>query len=109
MAEIEKVIDGLEQLKFFNQRAGRELWNSKSINIQNVDIDNAEKKLDEAIQTIRELESKSEEVCEWRRMGDGWYSEPTCDSDVRYICYSEDMICEWKYCPYCGRKIKVVE
>lgn len=55
--DVEKVIEALEQLKFFNQRAGRELWNDKSTDIQNKDIDNAEKKIDDAIQTIRELQS----------------------------------------------------
>lgn len=59
MAEIERIIEQLEQLKFFNQRAGRELWNIKPTNIQNEDINNAEKKLDEAIQTIRELQEQN--------------------------------------------------
>lgn len=59
MAEIEKVIDGLEQLKFFNQRGGRELWNNKPTSVQNEDINNAEKRLEEAIQTIREFQEQN--------------------------------------------------
>lgn len=85
MAEIEKVIEQLEQLKFFNQRAGRELWNSKPTNIQNVDIDNAEKKLDEAIQTIRELQ---EQIPKWHLCEEELPKELefvlTVDKDGRY-------------------------
>ena len=58
MADVEKVIDYLEQIRFFNQRAGRELWNDKPTDIQNKDIENTDKKLSEAIQTIRELQSQ---------------------------------------------------
>ena len=58
MEKVEKVIDYLEQIRFFNQRAGRELWNDKPTDIQNKDIENTDKKLSEAIHTIRELQSQ---------------------------------------------------
>ena len=58
MADVEKVIDYLEQIRFFNQRARRGLWNDKPTDIQNKDIENTDKKLSEAIQTIRELQSQ---------------------------------------------------
>ena len=58
MEKVEKVINYLEQIRFFNQRAGRELWNDKPTDIQNKDIENTDKKLGEAIQTIRELQSQ---------------------------------------------------
>ena len=58
MANVEKIIDYLEQIRFFNQRAGRELWNDKPTDIQNKDIENTDKKLGEAIQTIKELQNQ---------------------------------------------------
>ena len=69
MANVEKVIDYLEQIRFFNQRAGRELWNDKPTDIQNKDIENTDKKLSEAIQTIRELQSQisKQHLCEDER------------------------------------------
>ena len=69
MADVEKVIDYLEQIRFFNQRAGRELWNDKPTDIQNKDIENTDKKLSEAIQTIRELQSQisKQHLCEEER------------------------------------------
>ena len=33
--EIKKALDTLDKFDFFNQRAGRELWNDKPLNIQN--------------------------------------------------------------------------
>lgn len=38
----EKVINGLEMLRFFNQRAGRELWGDKQHDVQETDIANAD-------------------------------------------------------------------
>lgn len=44
-----KYIDYLEQLIFFNQRAGRELWADKPREIQDKDIKNANDKLNEIL------------------------------------------------------------
>lgn len=38
-----KCLDILDKMKFFNQRAGRELWFSKPKNIQDKDIENFNK------------------------------------------------------------------
>ena len=44
--EIKKALDRLDKFDFFNQRAGRELWNDKPTNIQNEDIDNYSKDIE---------------------------------------------------------------
>ena len=49
----EEIIDGLEMLKFFNQRAGRELWNDKSKEVQDKDIAKAEEILQSAITELK--------------------------------------------------------
>lgn len=41
--ETNKCLDILDKMKFFNQRAGRELWFSKPKNIQDKDIENFNK------------------------------------------------------------------
>lgn len=56
---VEKVIDGLERLRFFNQRAGRELWSEKPHDVQEQDIENADKVYDEAIGLIFDLASET--------------------------------------------------
>lgn len=49
----EEIIDGLEMLKFFNQRAGRELWNDKPKEVQDKDIAKAEEILQSAISELK--------------------------------------------------------
>lgn len=38
MIDFDKIIDGIEMIQFFNQRAGRELWMDKPKDIQEADI-----------------------------------------------------------------------
>lgn len=38
MIDFDKIIDGIEMVEFFNQRAGRELWMNKPKDIQDADI-----------------------------------------------------------------------
>ena len=49
----QEIIDGLEMLLFFNQRAGRELWNDKLKEIQDKDIAKAEEILQNAIKELK--------------------------------------------------------
>lgn len=51
---MDKLIDGLAMLRFFNQRAGRELWQSKPKEVQDKDVENADKYLSEAIKALEE-------------------------------------------------------
>ena len=47
----------------------------------------------------------SDDVCEWK------YSSLTgnWDSDRHKKVIKDAIACEWKFCPYCGKKIKAVE
>lgn len=49
-----ELIEALERLKFFNQRAGRELWADKPREIQDKDIESAEKTIELAISALKE-------------------------------------------------------
>ena len=51
---ITEIIDKLHMLQFFNQRAGRELWQSKPKEVQDKDVENADKYLSEAIKALEE-------------------------------------------------------
>ena len=51
---ITEIIDKLHMLQFFNQRAGRELWQSKPKEVQDKDVENADKYLREAIKALEE-------------------------------------------------------
>ena len=51
---ITEMIDKLHMIQFFNQRAGRELWQSKPKEVQDKDVENADKYLSEAIKALEE-------------------------------------------------------
>lgn len=51
---ITEIIDKLHMLQFFNQRAGREFWQSKPKEVQDKDVENADKYLSEAIKALEE-------------------------------------------------------
>lgn len=51
---ITEIIDKLHMLQFFNQRAGRELWQSKPKEVQDKDVENADKYLSAAIKALEE-------------------------------------------------------
>ena len=59
----EEIIDGLEMLLFFNQRAGRELWGDKSKDIQDKDIENADNILKHAITALKDSETMVSKNC----------------------------------------------
>ena len=55
-----------------------------------------------------------EEVCEWEKGSSGYIGYPEyyskcCTTDSHGLEMQTHIIADWKYCPYCGRKIKVVE
>ena len=58
MADIENTIDGLERLRFFNQRAGRELWGDKPHDVQEEDIASADAVYADAIELLKEQQPK---------------------------------------------------
>ena len=62
MIDREKVIDGLEMLRFFNQRAGRELWADKPHDIQEMDIANADAIFAHAITLLKEQKERNEPI-----------------------------------------------
>ena len=58
MPDREKVVDGLERLRFFNQRAGRELWADKPHDVQEKDIANADAVYADALALLKGQEAK---------------------------------------------------
>lgn len=58
MADLNKTIDGVERLQFFNQRAGRELWVDKPKDVQDKDIDSADAVFKDVLELLKEKQSR---------------------------------------------------
>ena len=50
--------DRIEQAKFFNQRAGRELWSEKPKDVQDRDIASSERLYDDLLSLIKEIDAE---------------------------------------------------
>ena len=56
----------------------------------------------------------SDDVCEWEKGSSGYVGYPAyyskcCTTNSNGLEMQTHIIADWKYCPYCGKKIKVVE
>lgn len=57
---------------------------------------------------------KEEKICEWEKGSSGYVGYPAyysrcCTTHSNGLEMQTHIIADWKYCPYCGKKIKVVE
>lgn len=95
---MDKLIDGLAMLRFFNQRAGRELWQNKPTEVQNHDIFTADEILSKAIQKLEEVQlvTHAEWICHEPEIG-LYYSCSRCGHNALQGMY--------KFCPNCGAKM----
>lgn len=55
----------------------------------------------------------SDDVCEWEKGSIGYVGYPAyyskcCTTDSKGLEMQTHIISDWKFCPYCGKKIKVV-
>ena len=104
IADDENIIDKLEMLRFFNQRAGRELWADKEKEAQDKDIENADRILNNAIDLIK----ANCEWCEWIKYDYRTICPINHDANNPYWRIPENTD-KLKYCPYCGKEIKIVD
>lgn len=95
---MDNLIDGLAMLRFFNQRAGRELWQNKPTEVQNHDIFTADEILSKAIQKLEEVQlvTHAECICHEPEIG-LYYSCSKCGHNALQGMY--------KFCPNCGAKM----
>ena len=107
MSEEEAIIDHLERILFFNQRAGRELWFDKPKEVQDRDIENNERDLQEAINYIRTNQRKQGQTT----VKHGKWEHNRCtecgislDDLFSGEFYYDDE--EVKFCPNCGAKME---
>ena len=66
-----------------------------------------------AIEIVKQV-VVSDDVCEWEKGSSGYVGYPAyyskcCTTNSNGLEMQTHIIADWKYCPYCGKKIKVVE
>ena len=98
MPDREKVIDGLEMLRFFNQRAGRELWADKPHDIQETDIANADAIFADALALLKEQEAKKVRISQ-TLYAIKYGLCPKCGKQI-------DTLVNQYYCGFCGQELK---
>ena len=99
MTHVEEIMDGLERLRFFNQRAGRELWADKPKEVQEQDIANADKVYSDALELLKEQRKTG--YWEWKTFD--YYRCSECGHETNVDECMEKPI--YNYCPYCGVKM----
>ena len=69
----------------------------------------------EAVRALKSvLEGNHDDVCEWEKGSSGYVGYPAyyskcCATNSKGLEMQTHIISDWKYCPYCGKKIKMVE
>lgn len=69
----------------------------------------------EAVRALKSvLEGNHDDVCEWEKGSSGYVGYPAyyskcCKTNSNGLEMQTHIIEDWKYCPYCGKRIKVVE
>ena len=97
--DIDKVVEELET----NKQNALEVEESiKKYNVWN-----------KAIEIVKQG-GVSDDVCEWEKGSSGYVGYPAyyskcCTTNSKGLEMQTHIIADWKYCPYCGKKIKVVE
>lgn len=77
------------------------------------DLEYYQNGIDEAIEIVKQG-GISDDVCEWEKGSSGYVGYPAyyskcCTTKSNGLEMQSHIIADWKYCPYCGKKIKVVE
>lgn len=70
--------------------------------------------LEDAIEIVKQGCASDDDVCEWEKGQSGYVGYPAyyskcCTTNSNGLEMQTHIIADWKYCPYCGKKIKVVE
>ena len=67
---------------------------------------------DKAIEIVKQG-GVDDDVCEWEKGSSGYVGYPAyyskcCTTNSKGLEMQAHIIANWKYCPYCGKKIKIV-
>lgn len=89
--KLDKIIEELEEAKH-------------EIYLYDVDLEYCQNRIDKAIEIVKQsgVSDASYNMCEWKKIDEEGYKNCECN-------YDETIPDFFNFCPYCGKKIKVVE
>ena len=98
--DVDKVVEELEERKH-------------EICLSDDDLEHYQNGIDNAIEIVKQG-GVSDDVCEWEKGSSGYVGYPAyyskcCATKSKGLEMQTHIIADWKYCPYCGKKIKVGE
>ena len=107
--DVDKVVAELKELKMRYFLTIANTGDEKS----DFAYENVGNALDNAIE-IAKQGGVSDDVCEWEKGPSGYVGYPAyyskcCKTKSNGLEMQTHIIADWKYCPYCGKKIKVVD
>ena len=105
---VEKVVEKLEEMKMRYFLTIANTGDEKS----DFAYENVGNALDKAIEIVKHG-IVSDDVCEWEKGFSGYVGYPAyyskcCSTKSKGLEMQTHIIADWKYCPYCGKKIKIV-
>lgn len=106
--DIDKVVEELEVLKRIYFLTIANTGDEKS----DFAYENVGNALDKAIEIVKQG-CVSDDVCEWEKGSSGYVGYPAyyskcCTTNSNGLEMQTHIIADWKYCPYCGKRIKVI-
>ena len=106
---VDKVVDELEQKKEEVQR-----MRNTCVALSDLEVCDIENVIYERAIEIVKQDGVSDDVCEWEKGSSGYVGYPAyyskcCQTNSKGLEMQTHIIADWKYCPYCGKNIKVVE
>lgn len=112
---VDKVVEKLEErtdflkecTKYGNKNAKQQAESYKTMMMYEVaDL------IDDLIEIVKQ-DGVSDDVCEWEKGSSGYVGYPAyyskcCQTNSKGLEMQTHIIADWKHCPYCGKKIKIV-
>ena len=100
---VDKVVEELEKIRA-KETCNKEKCDTKEICRICV--------VDDAIEIVKQV-GVSDDVCEWEKCSSGYVGYPAyyskcCTTKSNGLEMQTHIIADWKFCPYCGKKIKIV-
>ena len=109
---IDKLIERLEKHVAYNEKMFEMFPNMGEV--EKTIYNTQKNSYEETIRIVNQLaEEYNNDFCEWEKGSSGYVGYPAyyskcCTTNSNGLEMQTHIISDWKFCPYCGKKIKIV-